>query len=163
MRDPPRCFSLRHSGVKMGPKKEKEKPTGIVAVKQKIGLNVADDVVRNSRGGVEVSRAEIEAAFAFLDVEQKGKVTQANLKKRLTAFFPDLSARDYKYLMDQKKELVLDDLVEILAGNEIKEFDPVAEVDTITCTTAPPLLLTNVYNLVTPRHLLAPHQHQHQH
>lgn len=86
-----------------------------------------DQVMRNSKGGVEVTHSEIEAAFAFLDKDGKGKVTVGDLKKRLSTFFPDLTTRDFKYLMDNKKELVLNDVIEILENNEIKEFDPVAQ------------------------------------
>ena len=110
----------------MGPKAKKQESVGLVTL-QKGKIDNLGEVSRNSKGGVQVSRAEIESAFAFLDTEQKGKVTAGNLKKRLASFFPDLTTRDYKYLMDNKKEITIDDLTDILVDNEIKEFDPVAE------------------------------------
>jgi calmodulin len=114
----------------MGPrKKDKQDGAALVGIVKggKSQIAQGDQVPRNAKGGVEVSIEEIEGAFAFLDVEGKGKVTIGNLKKRLTSFFPDLTTRDFKYLMDNKKELVMEDLVSILQNNEIKEFDPVAE------------------------------------
>jgi calmodulin len=82
---------------------------------------------KNANGGVLVSRGEIDAAFNFLDAEKRGKISIGNLKKKLTPFFPDLTGKDFKYLMDGKKELVVDDIVEMLEGNEIHDFDPVVE------------------------------------
>ena len=49
------------------------------------------------------------------------------LKKRLTAFFPDLTTKDYKYLLSNKKEITIEELRNLLHDNEVKDFDPVAE------------------------------------
>ena len=77
----------------------------------------------------KVSQEEIKSAFAFLDVDKSGLVSLANLKKRLGIFFPDMTPKEFKFLMNNRKELTIEDLGELLAENEISDadFDPVAE------------------------------------
>ena len=70
---------------------------------------------------------ELADAFSMLDVENSGVITVSNLKKRLGVFFPDLSAKEYRFMMNNKKELSLDDLHELLDRNDIANFDPVEE------------------------------------
>mmetsp|Transcript_75686 Transcript_75686/g.152079 ORF Transcript_75686/g.152079 Transcript_75686/m.152079 type:complete len:206 (-) Transcript_75686:133-750(-) len=84
-------------------------------------------VPKNSKGGVQVTDAEITAAFQFFDVDGRGKVTTANLRKRLGVFYKDMPARDLRFLMNNKPELTEQDLRELLADNEVVNFDPVAE------------------------------------
>jgi len=81
----------------------------------------------NEKGGILVTEQEISSAFNFLDLDKTGKVSIANLKKRLSVFFPDMTAKDYRFLMNGKRELEVADLMELLADNEIVNFDPVAE------------------------------------
>lgn len=81
----------------------------------------------NSKGGVLVTQAEVANAFAFMDVDKSGKLTFANLKKRLSVLFPDMSTKDYRFLMNGKRELTEADLMELLQENEVVNFDPVAE------------------------------------
>ena len=81
----------------------------------------------NAKGGVMVTDNEINSAFSFLDVDKSGKITIANLKKRLSVFFPEMTAKDYRFLMNGKRELCEEDLLELLKDNEIVNFDPVAE------------------------------------
>jgi Ca2+-binding EF-hand superfamily protein len=77
----------------------------------------------------KISDEEIRSAFSFLDMDKTGQVTLANLKKRLGVFFPDMTPKEYKFLMNNRKELTIEDLNELLADNEISDpsFDPVAE------------------------------------
>ena len=56
-----------------------------------------------------------------------GAITVSNLKKRLGVFFPDLSAKEYRFMMNNKKELAIEDLHEMLDNNDISNFDPVEE------------------------------------
>ena len=92
------------------------------------GPKKAPDLVpRNSRGGVLVTDEELKSAFEFFDVEGSGKITQAQLKKRLGVFYKDMPNKEYKFLMNDQSELTLDDLRELLLDNEVKNFDPVAE------------------------------------
>ena len=92
------------------------------------GTIIKNSAVRkNEAGGVYVSPEEIASAFEYLDPEGTGKLTVGQLKRRLHPFFPDLTTKDYKYLMKHKKEIVIEDLHSLLDANEIKDFDPVAE------------------------------------
>ena len=92
------------------------------------GPKKAPDLVpRNSRGGVLVTDEELQSAFDFFDAEGSGKITQAQLKKRLGVFYKDMPNKEYKFLMNDQSELTLDDLRELLLDNEVKNFDPVAE------------------------------------
>lgn len=81
----------------------------------------------NAKGGVLVTPEEIQKAFSFLDVDNTGKVTLSNLKKRLGVFFPEMTAKEYRFLMNSKKELSLTDLTELVMDNELTNFDPVYE------------------------------------
>lgn len=78
-------------------------------------------------GGVLVTPEEIAAAFQLLDSEKSGSVSLASLKKKLGVFFPELSAKDYRFLMNNKKDLAVEDLEELLLDNDVMGFDPVAE------------------------------------
>jgi len=104
-------------------------PAGVIpaAPKNSSAASGSSDVRRNKNGGVAISKEEIAGAFSFLDAEKTGKVSLGNLKKRLAPFFPDLTAKDMKYLMDGKKELVVEDIIEMLEGNDVQDFDPVFE------------------------------------
>lgn len=84
-------------------------------------------VPKNAKGGVLVTEDELAAAFAFFDVDGSGKITTSNLRKRLGVFYKNMPAKDYRFLMNNKPELTLDDLKELLLDNEVTNFDPVAE------------------------------------
>ncbi|CAM9126561.1 unnamed protein product, partial [Choristocarpus tenellus] len=84
-------------------------------------------VPKNAKGGVLVTEEDLKAAFEFFDVEGKGKITAPILRKRLGALFPNMNAKEYRFLMNNKQEMTLDDLREVLLDNEVTNFDPVAE------------------------------------
>ena len=110
------------------PSRERPGSPGLIGFNTTSSLNVDTSKVKlNSKGGVLVTNAEIQNAFAFLDVDKSGKITLASLKKRLGVFFPDRSAKDYRFLMNGKRELAEHDLIELLMDNDITNFDPVAE------------------------------------
>lgn len=81
-------------------------------------------VKKNAKGGVLVTNEEIANAFSLLDSDKTGKLTLNGLKKRLGTLFPEMSAKEYRFLMNNKKELNLDDLKELLLDNELVGFDP---------------------------------------
>lgn len=85
------------------------------------------DIRRNSKGGVLVTEAEIKAAFDFFDIDNEGKITLQNLRKRLGVFYKNMPTKEYKFLMNNKNEMTLEDLTDLLMDNEVKDFDPVAE------------------------------------
>jgi hypothetical protein len=92
-------------------------------------LNEINDHEPEHKECSKISDEEIRSAFSFLDIDKTGQVTLANLKKRLGVFFPDMTPKEYKFLMNNRKELTVEDLNEILADNEISDpsFDPIAE------------------------------------
>lgn len=89
--------------------------------------NFDSKVRKNHRGGVLITPEEIKLAFDFLDCDKTGKVSLANLKKRLGVFFPDMSAKEYRFMMNNKREMTIQDFNDMLLENEVTNFDPVAE------------------------------------
>lgn len=113
-----------------------------------------DKVKKNAKGGVLITPEEIQMAFQLLDIDKTGQISLQNLKRRLGVLFPELSIKDYRcsvtlcagmsvlfiyfllcpflpfilrFLMNNKKDLSMDDLKDLLLDNEITNFDPVAE------------------------------------
>ncbi|CAN0367140.1 unnamed protein product [Ectocarpus sp. 12 AP-2014] len=84
-------------------------------------------VPKNAKGGILVCEEELKAAFDFFDVEGKGVITAGALRKKLGAFHRSLSAREARVLMNNKAEMTMDDLREVLLENEVTNFDPVTE------------------------------------
>ncbi|KAH8057529.1 hypothetical protein JL722_6608 [Aureococcus anophagefferens] len=76
------------------------------AMKRRATSGGDDLVPRNSKGGVLVTEEELKAAFDFFD---------------------NMPAKEYRFLMNNKSEMTLEDLKELLLENEVKNFDPVAE------------------------------------
>lgn len=86
-----------------------------------------DKVKKNSKGGVLVTMEDIQTAFSLLDVDKHGQITLPGLKKRLGPLFPEMTAKEYRFLLNNKKEMTIDELKELLVDNEVSNFDPVAE------------------------------------
>ena len=82
-----------------------------------------------SSSAARLSKEEIASAFSFLDVEKNGQITLSNLRKRLGVFFPDMTSKEYRFLMGNRREITLEDMHEFLTDNEFTdpEFDPVAD------------------------------------
>lgn len=78
-------------------------------------------------GGVLVTPDQIRAAFQFLDIDKKNRVTIENLRARLSIFYDNLSLKDAKLLLNEETELTEEYLNTLLLTNEVKNFDPVAE------------------------------------
>ena len=108
------------------PKEGKQKKDAIVERSSSSNIS-GNKMKKNEYGGVYLSPKEISQCFSFLDPESTGRLTAGMLKKRLTAFFPDLTTKDYKYLLSNKKEITIEEIQHLLHDNEVKDFDPVAE------------------------------------
>lgn len=63
----------------------------------------------------------------MLDPEKTGQLTLASMKKRLGILFPDMTAKELRFLMNNKKEMNLEDLKELLLENDITNYDPIAD------------------------------------
>jgi hypothetical protein len=101
-------------------------------------------VRKNHRGGILITPEEIKLAFDFLDCDKSGKVSLANLKKRLAVFFPEMSAKEYRFMMNNKREMTLQDFNDMLLDNEVTNFDPVSEAFKVRNPTPP------TYSLLLP-------------
>lgn len=71
-------------------------------------------------------RQEISLAFKYLDVEGKGKITAVDLKKRISAFYPEMRPEEYEFFMNNQAELTEKDIVELLQ-TPVPNFDAVQE------------------------------------
>ena len=83
----------------------------------------------SSSSSTRLSKEEIQSAFSFLDGDKNGQITMTNLRKRLGVFFPDMTSKEYRFLMGNRKEITLEDMNEFLQDTEFTdpEFDPVLE------------------------------------
>lgn len=111
----------------MPPKEGKKRPNPALRTSSVPSGYDLSAVPKNAKGGVLVTEDELAAAFAFFDVDGSGKITTSNLRKRLGVFYKNMPAKDYRFLMNNKPELTLEDLKELLLDNEVTNFDPVAE------------------------------------
>ena len=91
------------------------------------GIDDFSSVKKNEKGGVLVSTEEIQAAFKVLDPDNTGAVTLPSLKKVLGVFYPEMTAKEFRFLMNNQKSLSLEDIERFVKDNEIQNFDPVAE------------------------------------
>jgi calmodulin len=81
----------------------------------------------NEFGGVLVTPEQIRAAFQFLDIDKKNRVTADNLRARLGIFYDQLAMKDVKLLLHGQNELTEEYLTTLLLTNEVTNFDPLAE------------------------------------
>lgn len=70
---------------------------------------------------------DIETLFNFIDDKNYGRITQSDLKKKISLFAKEMTSKDYKFLMAGKNEITLRELHDILKYNELEDFDPIAE------------------------------------
>eukprot|EP01064_Diplonema_japonicum_P013691 TRINITY_DN21243_c0_g1_i1.p1 TRINITY_DN21243_c0_g1~~TRINITY_DN21243_c0_g1_i1.p1 ORF type:complete len:211 (+),score=61.13 TRINITY_DN21243_c0_g1_i1:77-634(+) len=76
--------------------------------------------------GVKITREEVESAFAFFDVQGKGVLRPKDLKARLGAFYPQMTNKEYRFLISEPN-FTVDTLWNLLDNNNISNFDPVKE------------------------------------
>ena len=78
------------------------------------------------KDGVKISREEVEQAFAFFDVSNTGVLKPRDLKARLSAFYPQMTNKEYRFLISEPN-FTVDVLWNLLENNSITNFDPVKE------------------------------------
>eukprot|EP00999_Lentomonas_sp_LEN2_P002734 NODE_606_length_1330_cov_73.290108_g567_i0.p1 GENE.NODE_606_length_1330_cov_73.290108_g567_i0~~NODE_606_length_1330_cov_73.290108_g567_i0.p1 ORF type:complete len:231 (-),score=39.03 NODE_606_length_1330_cov_73.290108_g567_i0:532-1224(-) len=76
--------------------------------------------------GIKITREEVEAAFNFFDVSGKGILRPKDLKARLSAFYPNMTNKEYRFLISEPN-FTVDTLWNLLQNNNITNFDPVRE------------------------------------
>ncbi|KAF0981486.1 hypothetical protein FDP41_012143 [Naegleria fowleri] len=82
-----------------------------------------------------ISKKEVEEAFRFLDVRQKRKLTPKDLKARLKMFYPNMTNKEYKFLIYEPEFTIqtlqnilnIDTKSSIYGSNFYKSYDPVKE------------------------------------
>ncbi|ORC93515.1 uncharacterized protein TM35_000013920 [Trypanosoma theileri] len=92
---------------------------------------------QNKKDGISLKRADIEAAFAFFDVQNKKELKPRDLKMRLSAFYPGMTNKEFKFLLDETTNgsFTVDSLWNIIenfhglhtSAAESLRFDPVKE------------------------------------
>ena len=115
-----------------------------------VSLNEDENDNASDSKSSKLLQEEIKSAFTFLDVDKSGQISLANLKKRLGVFFPDMTPKEYKFLMNNRKELTIEDLNELLVENEISDadFDPVAEAFKVILHAIALFFVTNISSLI---------------
>lgn len=99
--------------------------------RQQTVLSVSDEALKTGdknvgAGSLHVDDDELAAAFDFFDVEGRGKLTVADLKARLGAFYKNLPSKEYKALISEPN-FTKETLRALLANNELGNYDPVKE------------------------------------
>mmetsp|Transcript_82820 Transcript_82820/g.138211 ORF Transcript_82820/g.138211 Transcript_82820/m.138211 type:complete len:171 (+) Transcript_82820:22-534(+) len=76
--------------------------------------------------GIRITREEVESAFNFFDVAGRGVLRPKDLKARLSAFYPNMTNKEYRFLISEPN-FTVDTLWNLLENNNITNFDPVKE------------------------------------
>jgi Ca2+-binding EF-hand superfamily protein len=76
--------------------------------------------------GIKITREEVEAAFNFFDVSGRGVLRPKDLKARLSAFYPNMTNKEYRFLISEPN-FTVETLWQLLSNNNISNFDPVKE------------------------------------
>jgi len=82
---------------------------------------------RNEKGGLLITEDELKIAWDFFDPNGKNKLTSADIKKRLSTFYKDISTREVKFLLNNQPEITFEELYGLLKDNQLTNFDPVKE------------------------------------
>eukprot|EP00762_Andalucia_godoyi_P007538 ANDGO_00758.mRNA.1 Calmodulin len=75
---------------------------------------------------VSIDFDEVKAAFDFLDASGKGVLKAKDLKLKLSAFYPNLTNKDYKFLIPEP-DFTVDKLYALLENNDLGTFDPIKD------------------------------------
>jgi len=77
-------------------------------------------------GGFKITREEVQQAFDFFDVNSTGVLRPKDLKTRLSAFYPHMTNKEYRFLISEPN-FTVDTLWSLLESNNVTNFDPVKE------------------------------------
>jgi calmodulin len=100
----------------MPPKRQSEAVLGIAP----------DEIDTNALGSLRIDDEELDAAFDFFDVDRTGKITAANLRDRLGAFYKNLPQKEIKLLLGNGP-FTKDTLRSLLQNNDLGAYDPTKE------------------------------------
>ena len=94
--------------------------------RQQTVLSVSDEALKTGdknvgAGSLHVDDDELAAAFDFFDVEGRGKLTVADLKARLGAFYKNLPSKEYKALISEPN-FTKETLRALLANHELGHY-----------------------------------------
>ena len=99
--------------------------------RQQTVLSVSDEALKTGdknvgAGSLHVDDDELAAAFDFFDVEGRSKLTVADLKARLGAFYKNLPQKEIKLLLGNGK-FTKETLRQLLMNNDLGAYDPTRE------------------------------------
>lgn len=86
-------------------------------------MTVLDNIQLNSKGGVLVTKSDIEMAYEFFDPERTGKITGKKIKERYFALDKKISKKEIQVLLNGKNEIAIQDLHDLLIDNVVKGYD----------------------------------------
>lgn len=110
-------------GAKKSPRGKQGKQDTILGIDEE---ELKKAVSEGKGSSIVIDDDELDAAFAFFDVDGKGKLTPQDLKVRLSAFYKNLPAKEYKTLISEPN-FTKDTLKKLLENNELGNYDPVKE------------------------------------
>ena len=85
-----------------------------------------EDLDMAAMGSLNIDDEELDAAFEFFDVDKTGKITAANLKERLGAFYKNLPQKEIKLLLGDGP-FTKETLRSLLQNNDLGGYDPTRE------------------------------------
>lgn len=91
-----------------------------------IGLDADEIANAPNMGSLHISEEELNAAFEFFDIDGTGKLTAANMKQRLGAFYKNLPSREIKLLLGDGA-FTKETLKNLLSNNDLGAYDPTKE------------------------------------
>jgi Ca2+-binding EF-hand superfamily protein len=97
-----------------------------VSSKKKDGRESTAAASSHQANALQINYDEVKAAFEFLDSSGRGVLKPKDLKLKLSPFYPNLSSKDYKFLVPDG-EITVDKLMALLENNDLGAFDPVRD------------------------------------
>lgn len=84
-------------------------------------------VRKNARGGVLVRGSDLAGLMELVDRNRKGFITASDVQQVGNVFFPDMSDKDVRLMMNRKDRITEEYLAELLCDNEQVGYDPVED------------------------------------